>query len=243
MEAHLDSNLHTGRPEVISRVAASLFVLVCIPGATWGLTYVPSRIFVPKDAIATANNLLANEFLFRTAIVSHLVSAIGFAVMILLFASLFRPVNRLLSQMMIVPVIAELAIVLVLEIFNVTALMILKGEALTSVDPVQKQEIAFLFLRMHRYGIGIAQVFWGLCFIPFGLALYQSRFAPKIIGILLVVSGVGYVADCAGFVLLQRPDYAGVQPFIRATFIGFMLAILWLLIKGVQTQQRPDPKP
>ena len=69
MKAHepLHSNSKT------ARLAALLFFTVCVPLVTWGLSYVPSNIFVCQDATATANNLVSNEFLFRTGIVSHLV--------------------------------------------------------------------------------------------------------------------------------------------------------------------------
>src|SRR5687768_6104667 len=51
-----------------ARLAASVFFL-SLPLALWGLMYVPPRIFVPQDPIATTNNLLSTEFIFRTATV------------------------------------------------------------------------------------------------------------------------------------------------------------------------------
>ena len=60
-----------------ARLAGLLYLAMAIP-APFGLLYIPSKIIVQGDAAATANNMLANEFLFRTGIVSHLFCAIIF---------------------------------------------------------------------------------------------------------------------------------------------------------------------
>jgi hypothetical protein len=112
--------------------------------------------------------------------------------------------------------------------------MILKSEVQFTFDEAQKQELSFLLLRIHRFGVGASQIFWGLCFIPFGMLAYKSGFIPRILAILLIISGIGYIMDSCTFILLQRPDYLMVQPFVRLTLMGFLLTMLWLLIKGVK---------
>lgn len=220
-----------------ARLAGSLFVFACVPLATWSQSYVSSRIFVSENPAATAANLLSNEFLFRTGIVSHLASVITFAFIILLLYRLFSPVDRHLSRLMMAPVLAQIAVFVVLEVLNITALMIVKSESSFTFDVAQKQELSFLLLRMHRFGISAAQIFWGLCFIPLGMLVYRSGFTPRIFGTLLVISGIGYGIDCCTFILLQRPDYLMMRPFIRFTFLGFMLTMIWFLIKGVRSQK------
>ncbi len=221
----------------MARLAGSLFVFVCVPLATWSQSYVSSKIFVPEDPAATAANLLSNEFLFRTGIVSHLASVITFAFIMLLLYRLFSPVDRHLSRLMMAPVLAQIAVFVVLEVLNITALMIVKSETSFTFDVAQKQELSFLLLRMHRFGIGTTQIFWGSCFIPFGMLVYRSGFMPRIFGTLLVISGIGYVIDCCTFILLQRPDYLMIRPFVRFTFLGFMLTMIWFLIMGVRSQK------
>ncbi len=234
MEATLSSNLPDDRQAArTAKLGALLFFTVCVPFVTWGLSYVPSKIFVPQNATATANNLLANEFLFRTGIVSHFVSNITFAFVVLLFYRIFRPIDKHLSRIMLAPILAQVPIVFVLELFRITALMILKGGMLMNLDIIQKQEFVYLLLRMHGYGIGASQFFWGLYFFPFGMLVYRSGFIPRIFPILMMITGVGYVGDTTAFILLQRPDYLMVRPFIVSTFIGGGLTMLWFLIKGV----------
>lgn len=225
-----------------ARLAGFLFIIFCVPLATWALNIVPSRIFVPNDPEATANNLLANEFIFRTAIIGHLASVTIFAVMALILYRLFNPVDRNLSRFMVAPVLVQVAVVIVLEIFNITALMILKGEALMNMGIANEQEYSFVLLRMHRYGIGITQLFWGLFFLPFGMLVFRSGFIPKIFGILLLITGVGYVLDGCTFILFQKQDYMVAKQFVKYAILTGMSTMLWLLIIGVRGKVIPVVK-
>ena len=61
-----------------------------------------------------------------------------------------------------------------------------------------------------------------------GFLAYRSGFVPRIFGILLVVAGLGYLADGFGTVLI--PDYSiSIGAF---TFVGEVALIFWLLISG-----------
>lgn len=240
MEETLQSNLPDGRQASrTARLAASLFFFACIPLSLWE-SNVHSGIYVPQDPVSTANNLLANEFIFRVAIVSHLVGFITFFFMMFLFYRIFRPVDKHLSQLMLVLLLAMVPVVFVFEVFNYTALMVLKSETRSTFDVIQQQETAFFLLRMPRYatGAGMGKLFLGLCFIPFGVIVLRSRFAPRIIGILLIIGGVGYVADCCIAILLQRANYVIIRPYLMSTTFCYVLALLWFLIKGVREKKQ-----
>jgi hypothetical protein len=212
-----------------ARLASALFFFVCLPLSLFDQFYVPKKIFVPQDAVATANNLLANEFIFRTSIVSHLVGITIFVLMIILFSRIFITYDSHLSQLMVIAAVATLPIIYVMEVLNYSALMILKG------DP-QQQETAYLLLRIYRYGIapGLGKFFFGLCFIPFGMLVFRSGAAPRIIGILVIIGGVGYVTDCFISLLFQRPDYLMIRPYLMVTTVAYFIALLWFLIKGMR---------
>ncbi len=224
---------------ISARLAASIFFLLCVPLSIWDQFYVPSVIFVPQDPAATATNLLANEFIFRTSIISHLLGFLAFAFMMLLFARIFRPVDKNLSRLMEFSVLAQVAVVFIFEVFNLTALMVLKGAPRLTLDLAQQQEVVYLFMRMQRTatGAGMGKFFIGLSFIPFGVLVFRSGFAPRIIGIMLIIGGVGYVADCCIAILLQRPDYLAARSALIYTVGGYFMALLWFVIKGVR-----DPK-
>ncbi|MFC7195108.1 DUF4386 domain-containing protein [Halosimplex aquaticum] len=97
----------------------------------------------------------------------------------------------------------------------------------------QSQGLASLFLDLHQHGIFIAQIFWGLWLLPMGLLVYKSGFIPRVLGVLLVIGGLGYMID--SFIFFLAPSF-GIT-FTDFTFIGELLFPLWLLIKGVNAER------
>jgi hypothetical protein len=77
----------------------------------------------------------------------------------------------------------------------------------------------------------------GVAPLPFGLLVMQSRFLPRLLGILLVVAGVAYVAHSVISLLLNGPRiilYERVTMLARGA--GEFPIMLWLLIKGAHTR-------
>lgn len=238
MEATLLSEEFDARQgSYITRLAAALFFFVCVPLALWDQSYVPGKIFVPQNPAVTASNLLSNEFIFRCSILTHIIGFLIFVYMIVLFYRIFRPVDKHLARLMLLSILAQIPVVFVFEILNYAALMVLKSDPRPTFDLAQQQEVAYFLLRMPRYatGAGMGKLFLGLCFIPFGMLSFKSGLAPRIIGVLLIIGGVGYVADCSIAILLQRADYIWVRSLLKYTTVAYALALLWFLIKGLQT--------
>jgi hypothetical protein len=115
---------------------------------------------------------------------------------------------------------------------EIAALTLVSGASFLSVfDKSQLDALAYLFLRLHTRGIDVASVFWGLWLFPMGYLVYKSGFLPKIIGVLLIVACFGYVISSFGRILGYSVD------IILYTSWGEVLLLLWLLIKGVDTEQ------
>jgi hypothetical protein len=220
-----------------ARLAALLFFLVCIPLYFWEQTYVRSRVFIAQDPVATANNLLSHELVFRFATVTNLAGTVIFALLLLTFAHIFRPVNKYLSRLMVAAIILQIPVTLVLELFNIAALATLKSEARPTFTAAQQQETAYFLLRMWRVGVGTGKLFSGFCLIPFGMLVFKSGLAPKIIAILIIISGIGYLGDFSIYVLLERPDYVIVRSILQYSYMGYMLALLWFVIMGLRNPQ------
>jgi hypothetical protein len=104
---------------------------------------------------------------------------------------------------------------------------------LTLFEPGQLHAQAMFFLDLYKHGINIAQIFWGLGLLPLGYLVFKSGFLPRILGILLIIGGFGYLIDFFIFILFPNFDVT-VSQF---AFIGELLFPLWLLIKGVNIEQ------
>jgi hypothetical protein len=199
-----------------------------MPFGFFGIIYVPSVLLVSGDAATTSRNIMASEWLFRSGTVSHLIGQIVLIFLVLALYRLLKPVNKDHAVLMVVLALLAVPIASLNEVNHLAALRLLANADDGAFTASQLQAQAMLFLDMRNNGILVAQVFWGLWLLPLGFLVFRSGFLPKLLGVLLVIAGVGYVID-SGTQLLS-PGLAMIGQF---TFVGEVLFTLWLLIKGV----------
>lgn len=214
-----------------ARLAGALY-LALMPFGFFGIIYVPSVLVVPGDAATTSRNIMASEWLFRSGTVSHLISQVIFIFLVLALYRLLKPVNKRHAMLMVVLALPAVPIAFLSEVNHLAALRLLANADDGAFTANQVQAQAMLFLDMRENGILFALVFWGLWLLPLGLLVFRSGFLPKLLGVLLVISGAGYVID-SGTQLLS-PGLATISQF---TFVGEILLTLWLLIRGVNVEQ------
>ncbi len=135
-------------PQVYARVAGVLYLL---PFGSFSLQYVPSRLIVPGDVAATANNILANESLFRLGIVSDLIGQIVFIVVALLLYQLLKPVNKNIAWLMVIFWLVGVPIDMLNNLNQLAILHLLHGPAGFTADQVHA--LVSLFLNLHADGI------------------------------------------------------------------------------------------
>ncbi|MCH8837366.1 MAG: DUF4386 domain-containing protein [Candidatus Marinimicrobia bacterium] len=219
-------------PLIVARIAGILYLLMA-PFGVFGILYVRANLIVPGDAATTANNIMASEALFRSGIVSALITQIIFILLVLFLYRLLKPVNRNHALLMVVLALVGIPIAMLNELNQFAALHLLSGaDYLTAFTTDQLHTQVLFFLNLHSDGILIAQIFWGLWLFPLGLLVFKSGFLPRFLGVLLVIGCFGYVIDSFALIL-----FPGFKPIAQFTFIGELLLPLWLLIKGVNVEQ------
>jgi len=92
------------------------------------------------------------------------------------------------------------------------------------------------FLNLYDIGYLIAQIFFGLYFLPLGYLVYKSGYFPRVLGVLLMIGCFGFLIDFFIFFLL--PSYEGIM---RVFGLSEWLFCRWLLLKGVKVQPSDDP--
>ena len=114
------------------------------------------------------------------------------------------------------------------------ALMMTSGSpTLGAFSQEQLDALAYTFMRLHSRGIVLAQVYWGLWLIPYGLVVRRSGFIPAWLGIPLLVAGVAYVAHSV--TTLFFPQYSGaVSPVALALGTGEVPILAWLIGWGAR---------
>ena len=221
-----------------ARIAGLLYILMALP-APFALIYLPAKLIVRGDANATANNVLAHETLFRAGIFGELFNGVGFILLVVVLYRLFRAVDQTQAALMVSLVLVSVAIGFVNVLNSIAGLTLFHGsDFLIAMDKTQRDALGMLFLNLHRQGITISEIFWGLWLFPFGVLVMRSGFIPRILGVLLIVNCFGYVAASLAYLFL--PSYAKVISLIvLPTLLGELWIILWLLIKGVKMNQVP----
>lgn len=218
-----------------ARFAGFLYLLLALSGA-FSILYVPSNLIVFGDAAATAEKIMSSEMLFRAGILSGVVSHVAFVLLVLALYHLLKETNRKQAMLMVALVVLGVATGFANTINQLGALIALSGaDFLSAFDKPQLDSLAYLFLRLHSYGIQIIQVFWGLWLFPFGLLVYRSRFIPKILGVLLIVAGAGYLLGTITFLVLPQ-HVSALSTFITVLEMGELPIIFWLLLVGVRVQ-------
>jgi hypothetical protein len=225
-----------------ARLAGFLYIIMGIPSA-FGILYVPSKIIVWGNATTTSHNIITHEFLFRMGMVSQFVSNGLFILLVLVLYRLFKQVNSTQARLMVALVLAQVPIGFLIETFNLTSLLILKGQIMKGLSLEQKQDWVMLLVTMHKYGMITIEIFSGLWLIPFGQLVFKSKFIPKILGILLIMGGMAYVIESLTFWLF--PDNQPlVSRFMMIIYtIGETPIIFWLLIRGTKSDVKDNEKP
>ena len=213
-------------------------VLYLVNGATgfFGIVYVPSKLIVSGNTAATTSNILASERLFRLGIVSELICAAEFIYLVWALYRLLSGVNKTHAALMMIWGLTFIPVMAVNVLSEIAALTLLRGADFLSVINQQNREaLAMLFLDLHRYGYVVGWIF-GPWLFHLGVLIYRSGFLPRLLGLLLIAAGFGYLADSVTPLLL--PSYANVVG--RFASIPLMLGepaiILWLLIIGAKVQ-------
>ena len=216
-----------------ARTAGWLYLAVAVTGG-FSMLYVPGLI-VAGDATATLRNIAGSEGLFRLGILCGLACQAAFVFLGLALYRLLGEVDRALARLMVALVVTGAAVAF-LNMLNQFPALFVVGDAgrLAVFTPDQRSALALFFLDLHAQGIVLAKVFFGLWLLPLGQLVVRSGFLPKVLGVLLMVGGVGYVIDV--IVQLLLPAHApAVTPWATApSGIAELAFLFWLLIKGAK---------
>ncbi|WP_051568462.1 DUF4386 domain-containing protein [Crocinitomix catalasitica] len=199
---------------------AGFFYFLLIPFGVFGILYIPMQFVAPGDMAATIRNITDDIFTFRLSIVCALVTQIIQIFTVLALYQLLNSVHKQAAQFMVISILVAVPIAMLNEVNHLAVL-----ESLGDAKQVS------LFLNLHKYGVNIAQIFWGIWLFPMGYLVYKSGFIPKMIGVLLYIACFGYLADSFIYFLDINLGFA----FSEFTFFGEIAIVLWLLIKGIKT--------
>lgn len=178
-------------------------------------------------------SLVANESLYRTLVTAELVCYTVFLVLALALYQLLNSAGKFAAALMAALLIASVPLALANVAHHFDVLRAIEDGA------GQVAQSAVMAANERYYdGIFVLNILWGAWLIPFGYLVFRSGFLPRVLGVLLVLGGVGYIADVFGQLLFSGYQGSILLRIFRGPaeiLIGF-----WLLIFGARRTLLPE---
>lgn len=192
------------------------------------------KLVIPSNIEQTVQNIVAHGDLFLVAVFCYLTSFIGDVVIAWALYILLVPVNRSVSLLTAWFQLVYAAIAL-FGLSNLVAVyrILNTPDYLTLFGSGQVHAQVMLLLRSFRYDWSMALVLFGIHLVLLGYLIYRSGYIPRVLGILLVINGFGWVIDSLRPYVFPNAHLG----FIFITFFGELFFMLWLLARGWKIQE------
>jgi len=221
----------TSSPKTLARIAGLLYLGTSVPFVF--AVQVRSRIIEPADAAATVHNIRASATLFRVGLVADLVSWAGFLATALALYLLLKHANQLAAVAMVAFVAVMVAVGYSNTVNQYSAITIaMSAEYANGLGQAGANALVLMFTDVQGNGLDINELFFGLWLLPLSYLVIKSRYFPRVIGVLLIIAGLSWIAQF--LVILLAPSLKGVISLLGIGSDGELVFIGWLLVRGAR---------
>ena len=213
------------------RIAGALYLVVVATGM-FCLAWVPSQL---GTGVADA---AAHIGLFRAGIAAFMAMQVAFLLLPLALYRVLGDVDRRAAILMVALAAASVPIGLIALSHRMEALSLLDSTAAHATAAVDAAFAASL--QRYGHGLRIASLFWGLWLLPFGWLVLRSARLPRVLGVLLMLGGIGYVVKVFGGLMPGFADSAFARYATLPAALGEIGSCLWLLAFGARASRVPS---
>jgi hypothetical protein len=224
-------------PRLKARIAGFLYLIIIVAGMFAEL-FVREKLVVHGDAMATAQNILAHELLYRWGFAAGIIVLFCAIPLLLILYDFFKVVNRSLALLAVFFNLVSIAMEGANLLNHFAPLILLRGGPyLSAFKTEQLHALAYLSLRLQSTGYDMSLAFFGCFCLVAGYLIFRSAFLPRIIGVLMAIAGLCYLTNSfTNFLAPQFSKY--VFPYILAPgLVGEGSLTLWLLVMGVNVER------
>ncbi|KJB89432.1 hypothetical protein AZ66_02190 [Paenibacillus sp. E194] len=224
-----------------SALTAGIALIIMALASFFSYGYVHASLVVQGDASATFHNIMSSTALFKAEILGWLMILIADIVVAWAFYMVLKPIHQGLSLLGAWFRLIYTAI-LGIAILNLLFVLLLTGSADHSAISDQLQTQAMLYVRAFDAIWSMGLIIFGGHLLIVGYVTLRSASIPKIISILLLLAGTGYMLIHLCNVFL--PQYEEVKTILTYVFTVPMIAGelglgLWMLFKGGKVGKTP----
>jgi hypothetical protein len=220
-------------PLFYARVAGFLYMFIIIIGVLNGI-FIDSKLIVSGNDAATANNIIANDLLFRTGIASILILYASVVVLSWALYVILKKVNKNLALLAMLLRSGEAILGAATVLISFIVVLLLNGQGYSTVFKTEQlHALAGLFLNVRTAGLDIVLLFVGLGGAVFCYLFLKSRYVPKILAVWGIFTYLSMII--LSFISILLPNHPAMIEIILYSLGGFFELIFgfWLLFKGV----------
>jgi hypothetical protein len=219
-------------PELVrtARTTGLLYLGLAITGLL-GFMLVRNQLFVADNAEATLANLIQHESLARLGIVLEMGVVITQALVALWFYRLFRGINTFAAGSIAAFGLVNAAAILISAALLATALAVSQDASLTQAGGAATT-VQLLYAVCANLWI-VGGIFFGLWLIPMGWLARRSGWMPSLLGWILMIGGLGYVANAFLTYLIPNPGPA-VELLTMPATVGELWMVGYLCLRGIR---------
>jgi len=192
---------------------------IWIAVAIFSVAFVPMQIFIKGDIAQTNINLAENDFLFRLSIMGSILTQILHAYIPFYLYLIFKEVNKSRALVMLVLAMVSIPLTMGFDLFKIAIL------------DITEPNMIYDYLHLSQTGLIISSFLWGLWLFPLGRLVIESKYMPKVLAYLLIISCFGYILG--SIIKIGFPEMKTMLKFAEALTFGEVLFAVWFIIKGL----------
>jgi len=181
---------------------------------------------ITDDIVNTTNNIINNRMLFTTSIFLHFITLIADIIVAWALYIFLKPVNKEFSLLTAWFRLIYTAVYLVALVNLIKILSLIGSSNLTNGN--QQFENVNFYIDSFRLEWSFGLIIFAIYLIFLGYLVIRSSYVPKVIGVLILIAGLGYLTHTLGAFIIPTINL----DFLFFTFFGELIFMIWLLTKG-----------
>jgi hypothetical protein len=222
----------TPAQQIAAKVAGGWYLFAMAAGMFAEL-YARGPLIVAGDAVRTAQNIAASEWLFRVGTITHLIVFAGDVMLLVALYVILESVNRKVALLAASWRLVACSILAVNMLNDFIVLRLLSGaDYLRAFDTRQLQALVRLFISVEGAGFQIGFVFLGLGSAVYSYLWLKSRYVPRALAAWGIFSSL--VMAIVTLAIMVFPSLAVVGLLYMVPMFFYEVGLgLWLLVKGL----------
>ena len=218
-----------------ARVAGLAYVLIIVL-AILKVNFLESNLIVSGDDTATANNIMANELLFRIGVASEIIMFVLVVILSLALYVILKTVNKNLALAALFLRFGEAIIGGVVTLLSgLIPLLLLNSEAV--FETKQLHALVGLFLNIRIAGLDIVMIFMGPGGIIFCYLFLKSKYVPGILAVWGIITySTMLILSFVNILFPNLPELISIILYTPGALFELTIGF-WLFFKGVKVQQ------